>query len=43
MALFGRKKDAVTVEKKASGKAGLSTDRNLEAVLVRPHFTEKSV
>ena len=44
MALFGKKKTAVTVEKKtASAKAGLSTDRNLEAVLVRPHFTEKSV
>ena len=43
MALFGKKKDAVTVEKTVSVKAGLATDRNLAAVLVRPHLTEKAV
>ena len=45
MALFGKKKDvqketAVVVSKAAPA---LATDRNLSAVLVKPHFTEKSV
>jgi large subunit ribosomal protein L23 len=45
MALFGKKKEVnkeavVTVAKSVPAMA---TDRNLNAVLVKPHFTEKSV
>lgn len=44
MALFGKKKEA-PVEKAvaASVKPGLKTNHNLHAVLLKPHFTEKSV
>ncbi|HEY0964361.1 MAG TPA: 50S ribosomal protein L23 [Candidatus Paceibacterota bacterium] len=42
MALFGKKKE--TKESAASSApTGLATDRNLHGVLIRPHFTEKSV
>ena len=44
MALFGKKTDVKTKETKTTtGPAGLATERNLEAVLLKPHFTEKSV
>lgn len=49
MALFGSKKKAeATVEApvvvvKTPARAALPTDRNLEAVLIRPHITEKAV
>lgn len=45
MALFGKKKEA-PVEKATtvkSVKPGLSTSHNLSDVLVKPHFTEKSM
>lgn len=45
MALFGKKKEVnkepvVTVAKSAPAMA---TDRNLSGILVKPHFTEKTV
>lgn len=49
MALFGSKKkaeaavEAPAVVAKTPARAALPTDRNLEAVLVRPHVTEKAV
>jgi large subunit ribosomal protein L23 len=43
MALFGKKKAAVTETKTAAVQPALATNRNLEAVLVRPHLTEKAV
>lgn len=44
MALFGKKKESTGETKAAkSVKPGLATDRNLEGVLLKPHFTEKSV
>jgi large subunit ribosomal protein L23 len=45
MALFGKKKEA-PVEKAVAAKAtkpGLTTGHNLHGVLLKPHFTEKSV
>ncbi len=45
MALFGKKKEA-PVEKVVAAKAvtpGLATNHNLNDVLVKPHFTEKSM
>ncbi len=45
MALFGKKKEA-PVEKAVTAKAakpGLSTNHNLSDILVKPHFTEKSM
>ncbi len=45
MALFGKKKEA-PVEKADSVKSvkpGLSTNHNLSDILVKPHFTEKSM
>ncbi len=44
MALFGKKKEA-PVEKAAvkATKPGLATNHNLHDVLVKPHFTEKSM
>jgi len=51
MALFGRKKDAEKTEsaapavetQAAEAPQALATDRNLAAVIVKPHLTEKSV
>ena len=43
MALFGKKKEPTAETKKVSGTPGLASDRNLEAILLKPHFTEKSV
>ncbi len=45
MALFGKKKEA-PVEKATAAKnaaPGLATGHNLHGVLLKPHFTEKSV
>ena len=45
MALFGKKKEA-PVEKAVTAKVakpGLATGHNLHGVLLKPHFTEKSV
>ena len=45
MALFGKKKEA-PVEKAVTAKAakpGLATGHNIHGVLLKPHFTEKSV
>lgn len=44
MALFGKKKEAIKeTATTATPTAARATDRNLNAVLVKPHFTEKSV
>ncbi|MEK7462606.1 MAG: 50S ribosomal protein L23 [Patescibacteria group bacterium] len=45
MALFGKKKEA-PVEKTVTAKKQvpqMATDNNLHAILVKPHFTEKSM
>ncbi len=45
MALFGKKKEA-PVEKAVTAKSsnpGLATNHNIHSVLLKPHFTEKSV
>ena len=45
MALFGKKKEA-PVEKAVTAKAtkpGLTTGHNIHDILVKPHFTEKSM
>ena len=44
MALFGKKKEAIK-ETATTTNVSLAraTDRNLSAVLVKPHFTEKTV
>lgn len=48
MAIFSRKKEPVTttdtaVATKAPGKTAVATDVNLDAVIVKPYLTEKSV
>jgi large subunit ribosomal protein L23 len=43
MALFSRNKEAKTEKAPTAAKTALATDRNPHAILVRPHFTEKSV
>ncbi len=45
MALFGKKKEAPVEKAPAvkSVKPGLSTNHNLSDILVKPHFTEKSM
>jgi large subunit ribosomal protein L23 len=50
MALFGRKKDTEQTESAATAETQsakpakpLATDRDLAAVIVKPHLTEKSV
>jgi large subunit ribosomal protein L23 len=43
MALFGKKKEANKETAVTTVSAARATDRNLSAVLVKPHFTEKTV
>jgi large subunit ribosomal protein L23 len=43
MALFGKKKEAKKEIAVVSTSTARTTDRNLSAVLVKPHFTEKSM
>lgn len=43
MALFGKKKEANKETASTNTSAARASDRNLSAVLVKPHFTEKSV
>jgi large subunit ribosomal protein L23 len=43
MALFGKKKESNKETASTPVSAARATDRNLSAVLVKPHFTEKSV
>lgn len=43
MALFGKKKETNQETKTAPVRKTFASDRNLEAVLLKPHFTEKSV
>ena len=43
MALFGKKKDAKETVAAKKSASTLSAGRNLHGVLLKPHFTEKSV
>lgn len=43
MALFGKKKEAKKETAVVSTSTARTTDRNLSVVLIKPHFTEKSV